>query len=126
MSSYPPAERKPIQPLRIVIAATVLIWAGAAAAQATPSADSHASHHGAQSPSADGYTEGEIRKIDKEAGKITLKHGAIANLGMPPMSMVFHTKDPAVLDKLSTGEKVRFKAERIDGALTVTEIEAMR
>ena len=112
--------------LQVVIAASALAWAGGAAAQAPAPADSHASHHDAQAPAGGAYTEGEVRKIDKEAGKITLKHGAIANLGMPPMSMVFRAKDPSVLDKLSAGEKVRFKAERIDGALTVTEIEAMR
>ena len=69
------------------------------------------------------YTEGEVRKIDKEAGKITLKHGPIANLEMPAMSMVFHAKDPRMLDEVKAGDKVRFRAEKIGGALTVTEIQ---
>ena len=84
-------------------------------------ASSHAND--ATSAAATGYTEGEVRKIDKEAGKITLKHGPIANLDMTAMSMVFRAKDPAMLDKLKVGDKVRFKAEKLQGAITVTEIE---
>jgi Cu(I)/Ag(I) efflux system periplasmic protein CusF len=71
----------------------------------------------------DAYAEGEVRKVDKEAGKITLKHGPIANLDMPPMSMVFRAGEPAMLDKVKVGDKVRFKAEKIQGAITVTQIE---
>lgn len=74
----------------------------------------HASSH--QSTA---FTEAEVRKVDKEAGKVTLKHGAIANLEMPPMTMVFRVKDPAMLDKLKAGDKVRFKAEKISGSYTV-------
>ena len=77
----------------------------------------------AQAAQASPTVDGEVKKIDKDAGKITLKHGAIANLGMPPMSMVFRAKDPARLDLVKPGEKVRFKADRVEGALTVTEIE---
>jgi Cu/Ag efflux protein CusF len=69
-----------------------------------------------------GYTEGEVRKVDKAAGKITLKHGAIANLEMPPMTMVFRVKEPAMLDKVKAGDKVKFKAEKVQGAYTVTEM----
>lgn len=68
-------------------------------------------------------SEGEVRKIDKEQGKITLKHGELQNLGMPGMTMVFKVKDPAALDKLSVGDSVQFVAERVEGALTVTAIE---
>jgi len=67
--------------------------------------------------------DAEVRKIDTENKKLTLKHGEIANLGMPAMTMVFRVKDPAMLDKLKTGDKVKFKAEQIDGAIVVTTIE---
>lgn len=77
----------------------------------------------AAAPADTGYTEGEVRKVDKEAGKITLKHGPIPNLEMPAMSMVFRAKDPKILDQVKAGDKVRFKAENIGGALTVTEIQ---
>ena len=68
-------------------------------------------------------SEGEVRKIDKEAKKITLKHGEIKNLGMPSMTMVFQVKDPSALDTVKIGEKVRFHAENVNGALVVTQIE---
>ncbi len=69
-------------------------------------------------------TEGEVRKIDRDASKITIKHGEIANLGMPPMTMVFVARDPVLLDKAKVGDKIRFTAERVDGVIAVTRIEA--
>jgi Cu/Ag efflux protein CusF len=71
-------------------------------------------------------TDGEVRKIDKEAGKITLKHGELKNLGMPAMTMVFQVKDAALLDKVKAGDKVRFTAEKADSGFVVSKIEAAR
>ena len=67
--------------------------------------------------------EGEIKKIDKEAGKVTIKHGEIKNLDMPPMTMVFRIKDAAQLDTLKVGDKINFAADNINGKLTVTQVE---
>ncbi len=67
-------------------------------------------------------TEGEIRKVDKEARKITIKHGEIKNLDMPAMTMVFQVKDPALLDKVKVGDKVQFTAEKVGGAYVVTTV----
>ena len=67
--------------------------------------------------------EAEVRKVDKDAKKIMLKHGAIKNLDMPPMTMVFQVKDAALLDKLATGDKIMFTAEQDKGAMIVTGIE---
>ena len=53
-------------------------------------------------------SDGEIRKVSKETGKLTIKHGEIKSLDMPPMTMVFTAKDPAMLDKVAVGDKVRF------------------
>ena len=72
---------------------------------------------------AQGLTEGEVRKVDKDAGKITLKHGEIKNLDMPPMTMVFQVADRAMLDKVKPGDKVQFGAAKQGGKLTVTEIK---
>lgn len=69
---------------------------------------------------------GEVRKVDKDARKITLRHGEIKQLDMPPMTMVFHVKEPALLDKVKAGDKVKFKAENVGGTLTVTEIETAK
>ena len=68
--------------------------------------------------------EGEIRKVDLDNKKITIKHGEIKNLDMPGMTMVFQVKDPALLEKAKAGDKIRFKAEKSGGALVVTDIEA--
>jgi Cu/Ag efflux protein CusF len=69
-------------------------------------------------------TDGEIRKVDKDAKKITIKHGPIRNLDMPAMTMVFQVKDPAMLGRVKAGDKVKFAAESVGGAITVTKIEA--
>ncbi len=66
----------------------------------------------------------ELIKIDKAAGKITLKHGPIKNLDMDFMTMVFRVADPALLDKAKAGDKVRFEADRINCAITITAMKA--
>ena len=70
--------------------------------------------------------DGEVRKVDKEQGKLTLKHGPIANLDMPGMIMVFRVADLKLLDGLKEGDKVKFAADRINGAITLTAIESAR
>ncbi len=67
--------------------------------------------------------EAEVRKIDKDAKKITLKHGPIKNLDMPGMTMVFQVKDVALIDKLAVGDKILFTAEQQQGAFVVTGTE---
>ena len=67
--------------------------------------------------------QGEVRKVDKAAGKISLKHGEIKNLDMPPMSMVFQVQDPALLSKFKVGDKVVFTADQIKGVYTVISID---
>lgn len=70
--------------------------------------------------------EGEVRKVDKEAMKITIKHGPIPNLDMPAMSMVFQVKDPALLDKVKAGDKIKFAADKVGGVYTVTKLEPVK
>lgn len=67
--------------------------------------------------------DGEVRKVDKENKKLTIKHGPLTDLEMPGMTMVFGVKEDALLDKVKTGEKIRFQAEKIDGKFVVTAIE---
>lgn len=83
------------------------------------------SHAMAQAGAA-AMTDGEVRKVDRDAKKITLRHGEIKNLEMPGMTMLFQVKDPALLDKVAPGDKVRFRAEKAGGAIVVTEIEVLR
>ena len=91
----------------------------AAALVSTPS------HAQATSNPAD-LTAAEVRKVDKDNKKITLKHEHIKNLDMPPMTMVFSVNDPAMLERLKPGDKVQFVAANEGGKLTVTEIQAVK
>jgi Cu(I)/Ag(I) efflux system periplasmic protein CusF len=71
-------------------------------------------------------TDGEIKKLDKESGKVTIKHGEIKDLDMPPMTMVFRVKDPSMLEKVKVGDKINFSADKINGNFTVTEFESAK
>lgn len=94
-------------------------WAAFAATDAPASTDTQAQ---AQSATAKGaYSDGEIKKVDHEQNKVTIKHGTIENLGMPGMTMVFRA-DAATLANVNAGDLVKFKADRVDGALKVTEL----
>jgi Cu/Ag efflux protein CusF len=110
--------------VNITLAATLALGGAAWAQQ---KADEHSGHHApaAAAPGAnDEMTDGEVRKIDAEAGKITLKHGDIKNLDMPGMTMVFAVKDKAMLGNLKAGDKVKFKVVSDSGKLTITELQA--
>ena len=68
--------------------------------------------------------QGEVTKIDEAAGKITLKHGPIKNLGMDQgMTMAFRVKDPAMLQQVKVGDKVQFEAEEASSGYTVTKLQ---
>jgi Cu(I)/Ag(I) efflux system periplasmic protein CusF len=69
------------------------------------------------------WVDAEVRKVDRDAGKLTLKHAEIKSLDMPAMTMVFHVKDKSMLDKLKSGDKVRFSAMNDGGKYTVVEIQ---
>lgn len=108
----------------LILASTVFsITALPLSAQTTD----HSAHHPAEASkvaqTASPMTDGEVRKVDMETKKITIRHGTIENLGMPPMTMVFQVKDQAMLEKVKTGDKVKFAVEKTGGAFTVTQIE---
>ena len=98
-----------------VLAAAVLIPAYAD--------DAHQKKAAAGSTSSAAMAEGEVRKVDKEAKKITIKHGPLQSLDMPAMTMVFQVKEPAMLDQVKAGDKVKFQAEKVGGAFTITKLE---
>lgn len=66
---------------------------------------------------------GEVKKVDKSAGKMTIKHGPLENLGMGAMTMAFRAADPSMLDQVNVGDKIHFVAEQPNGQLTVTKLE---
>lgn len=105
-----------------ILAAAVLATTFGAHAQSSPASGAeHSSHH--QASTAAAQSDGEVRKVDKEQGKVTLRHGPLQNLDMPAMTMVFKAADPKLLDGLKEGDKVKFTAEKVNGAFTVTTIQ---
>ncbi|MFD0667690.1 copper-binding protein [Ramlibacter sp. MAHUQ-53] len=86
-------------------------------------ATDHSAHHPAAEAPAAGFATGEVRRIDKPAGKLTLRHGEIASLQMPPMTMVFVASDPAMLDTVKVGDKVQFRADQQGGVYRVIELK---
>lgn len=70
--------------------------------------------------------EAEVRRVDKDTGKITLKHGEIKNMDMPPMTMVFNVRDKALLDGIAVGDKVRFTATQDKGQMWVETISVLK
>ena len=104
----------------LMMAAIAAAHAVDAVAQTPPDAPAT---YAQAAPAAAPMSDGEVRRIDKDAGKITLKHGPIPSLDMPEMTMVFRVKDPALLDQVKAGDKVRFTADKIGGQYTVVSIE---
>jgi Cu(I)/Ag(I) efflux system protein CusF len=90
---------------RLALALAAILLASGAGAQQAP------------------QSEGEVRKVDVATGKVTLRHGPLANLDMPPMTMVFTATDPKLLQGLKQGDKVRFTADKKDGTYLVIAIE---
>ena len=87
----------------------------------------HMDHGGATNHAAmtAALSEGQIKKVDRAQGKLTLRHGPLENLGMPGMTMVFRVQDASMLDRVKPGDNVRFLAESMNGALTVTRLVTM-
>lgn len=82
---------------------------------------------GMMGQAAESMADGEVRKVDKRAGKLTIRHGAIPGMDMPsPMTMVYRVKDAAMLDQVKPGDKVRFLADKVGGAFTVMQIEPVQ
>ena len=97
--------------------------AGALVPAAVPASDAPAKAEAKAKAPAAPLTAGEVKKVDREAKKVTIRHGPIENLKMPPMTMVFRVKDPAMLEGLEPGAKIRFRAEEADGGYLVTRLQ---
>jgi len=68
-------------------------------------------------------TEGEVTRVDKARARLTVRHGEIRHLDLPPMTMAFRVRDPKLLEALAAGDRVRFIAERVGGHYTITALE---
>ena len=121
-----------MKPLKLIAAVSAVILLPLTASVTFAATDHTDKHHVTTPAAAKAASDSanmagaEVRKVDKDAKKITLKHGAIKNLEMPAMTMVFQTKDAALLDKAKVGDKVKFKAEKVTSGYAVTEIEVVK
>lgn len=100
-----------------------LLTLGAAPVQA---AGDHAGHGMAMQATASTemqMVDGVVKKVDKSAGKVTLSHGPLTNLSMPAMTMVFRVKDASWLGQMKAGDKIRFMADNVNGAVTIVHFE---
>jgi Cu/Ag efflux protein CusF len=108
-----------------ILIAALMLGAGLAfQASADDSHRHHATNEAAAASAA--LTEGEVRKIDKAAGKVTIKHGPMPKFDMPAMTMVYRVKDKAMLDQLKPGDKIRFDADGVGGEFTVLRLEKVK
>lgn len=70
--------------------------------------------------------EGDVRKVDATAGKITLRHDEIKSLNMPPMTMSYRVRNAAWLTTVQVGDRVKFSADKVNGQFTITELDVVR
>lgn len=114
--------------MKVIFQSVLLAAMVAGPAMAQEKATDHSAHHSTTAATAAAneadMTEGEVRKVDKDTGKLTIRHGEIKNLEMPAMTMVFQVKEPALLDKVKAGDKVKFRAEKAPSGYVVTTVEA--
>lgn len=91
-------------------------------------ANEHAGHgmanHAAASPTQ--MVEATVKKVDKSAGKVTLAHGPLVNLNMPAMTMAFKVREAGWIEQMKAGQKIRFVADNVDGAMTVVQFEGAK
>ena len=109
-----------------LLAVHVLILGGTVALMVPSRAEATNHTMGSSTQTMSDMADGEVRKVDKDAKKITLRHGELKQLDMPPMTMVFQVKDAALLDKVKAGDKVKFRAQNSGGTMVVTDIEVIK
>ncbi|KFL52350.1 copper-binding protein [Burkholderia pyrrocinia] len=117
-------------PMKKLIATTAAILAiGAFAAPAFAAGDMSGMDMSGMKMSSDGaaeshaaLTDAEVKKVDAATGKVTLKHGALDNVGMPPMTMAFKAKDAAMLEQVHVGDKVKVRIENVNGTMTIVKL----
>jgi Cu(I)/Ag(I) efflux system periplasmic protein CusF len=125
------SQERLMKKTRLVAAgvAVAAITAWAAQAQTQTQEVDHAAHHApaaATAPQAAEFVQGEVRRVNADTGKVTLRHGPIPNLDMPEMTMVFQVQDPSALESLKPGDKVRFTADKVGETYVVTALEPTR
>jgi Cu(I)/Ag(I) efflux system protein CusF len=105
-----------------VVAVTFLTAASVPAIAQSAHEGHHATSQGSNKTTSK-MSSGTVKKLDPATDRITIAHGPLENLNMPPMTMAFKVQDRAMLSMVKPGDKIDFNAADIDGTLTVTAIE---
>ena len=108
--------------MKTLITASLIAIASLGAVSVQAAGD-HAGHAMAAPAAEMQMVDGQVKKVDKAAGKVTLSHGPLTNLNMPAMTMAFKVSNAAWLDQMKSGDKIRFMAENVNGAITVVHFE---
>jgi Cu(I)/Ag(I) efflux system periplasmic protein CusF len=106
------------------IALALLIAAVLAGNSALAAEHGHDQDGATRPPSAQPeYTRGEVQRVNREGERVTVKHEAIRNLDMPAHTMVLRVKEPAMLDRMKPGDRIEFVAEKLNGAIVITDVK---
>lgn len=111
--------------MKALITSTLIAFASLGTVSVQAASD-HAGHGMAMQATASTemqMVDGVVKKVDKSAGKVTLSHGPLTNLSMPAMTMVFRVKDANWLEQMKAGDKIRFMADNVNGAVTIVHFE---
>lgn len=109
----------------LALGAALSITSAGASAQ-LPDHTQMQAHGQMASQDANALSTGEIKRVNKDLGKLTIQHGPLVNLNMPGMTMAFKVQDPAMLEQVKVGDKIRFRVERINGALMITKLDTSK
>jgi Cu/Ag efflux protein CusF len=112
--------------LASVAVSSALFMTGANASAQTQDHAGHEMASATQDAADTTLSIGEVKKVDKDTGKLTIQHGPLTNLNMPGMTMVFKTQNPSMIEQVKVGDNIRFRAENVNGGLTVTRIETAK
>lgn len=116
---------KSMKKMTAIVAAMAGLFVAAVPPAAAQSGHGHMNHATAK-PGAASLAEGVVKALDKPGGKITIAHGPLENLGMPPMTMTFMVRKTAGLEGFKVGDKIRFRAEETPDGFVVTVVEAAK
>ena len=108
--------------MKTLITASLIAFASLGAVSVQAAGD-HAGHAMAAPAAEMQRIDALVKKVDKTAGKVTLSHGPLTNLNMPAMTMLLKVSNVAWLDQMKPGDKIRFMAENVNGAITVVHFE---
>ena len=113
-------------PRNSILLAVSMLGAAFALQASADDSHTHRTMHAAAAAASSALTDGEVRKVDQAAGKVTIKHGPMPKFDMPAMTMVYRVKDKAVLEGLKPGDRIKFDVDGAGSEFTVLRLEQLK